>query len=235
MSNARYLLISRTKAALEKSEARFPEKHAGDTDGQLLEYLKSCADKIGRSPNRCEVVGGRYIAQRFGSWEAALERLGLPEPCPAPLPEHRLIFREEARRQQKILQDNMRQKRKLREKGARETREKISGEELARRKEEFKRREKEFAGLHADDTDEQLLAYLRLCAQELGHSPFKREVVGGELIKKRFVQWSIALWQAGLPMARGLKPPTEKEKRQFENGSLRRAREAKERRALEKL
>lgn len=112
---------------------------------------------------------------------------------------------------------------------------KISEEELTRRREEFKRREKEFARMHADDTDEQLLEYLRIRARELGHSPFKCEVAGGELIKKRFVLWSVALWQAGLPMARGMKPPTEKEKRQFENGSLRRAREAKVRRAMEKL
>ncbi|MCM1149002.1 MAG: hypothetical protein NC319_02795 [Butyricicoccus sp.] len=122
-----------------------------------------------------------------------------------------------------------------RTKAAQETGGKISEEELIRRKEEFKQREKEFDCLHADDTDEQLLAYLRFCAKKLGHSPFKREVVGGELIKKRFVLWSIALWQAGLPMARGMRPPTEKEKRQFENGSLRRAREAKARRAMEKL
>ena len=118
---------------------------------------------------------------------------------------------------------------------AQEAEEKIGGEELARRREEFRQREKEFARLHADDTDEQLLAYLRHCAQELGHSPFKREVVGGEFLKKRFVLWSIALWQAGLPMARGMKPPTEKEKRQFENGSLRRAHEAKARRGKERL
>lgn len=122
-----------------------------------------------------------------------------------------------------------------RTKAAQETEEKISEEELARRKEKFKQREKEFAVLHADDTDEQLLAYLRLCAEKLGHSPFKREVAGGEFIKKRFVLWSIALWQAGLPMAKGLRPPTEKEKRQFENGSLHRAQEAKARRAKERL
>lgn len=124
---------------------------------------------------------------------------------------------------------------KSRTKSAPEAEEKISDEELARRKEEFKQREREFARLHAEDTDEQLLAYLRLCAEKLGHSPFRREVVGGEFVKKRFVLWSVALWQAGLPMAQGLKPPTEEEKRQFENGSLRRAHEAKVRRAKERL
>jgi hypothetical protein len=90
--------------------------------------------------------------------------------------------------------------------------------------------DQEFAERHAEDTDEQLLEYLRQCALELGHPPTTREIIGGSYISERFVAWRIALWRAELPMAKGMQPPTESEKRAYMVGSLRQVLEAKKRR-----
>ena len=59
--------------------------------------------------------------------------------------------------------------------------------------------ELEFAQNRGNDSDDQLLAYLRFCAQLLGHTPWPREIVGGGLIEKRFASWEAALASANLP------------------------------------
>lgn len=56
-----------------------------------------------------------------------------------------------------------------------------------------------FALEHETDTDEQLTAYLKECAQMLGHSPWPREITGGEMIRERFGSWDDVLKKAGLP------------------------------------
>lgn len=75
----------REQAKLEE-EARaardrlWGEAHEGDSDGQLLDYLRRCAQTLGSSPVKAEVEGGRYIAQRFITWPLALQLAGLPLP-----------------------------------------------------------------------------------------------------------------------------------------------------------
>lgn len=59
--------------------------------------------------------------------------------------------------------------------------------------------EREFVQNRGSDSDEQLLAYLRICAKTLGHTPWPREVTGGSLIKIRFATWDNALRKANLP------------------------------------
>ena len=66
-------------------------------------------------------------------------------------------------------------------------------------KEALEAQEQEFTGNRGDDSDEQLLSYLRFCAQRLGHTPWPREIVGGSLIEKRFGSWEMALASAKLP------------------------------------
>ena len=60
--------------------------------------------------------------------------------------------------------------------------------------------EREFARNRSDDSDEQLLAYLRFCAHLLEHSPWPGEIVGGSLIESRFGSWMEALRCAKLPL-----------------------------------
>ena len=70
--------------------------------------------------------------------------------------------------------------------------------------------ELEFARNRGNDSDEQLLVYLRFCAQLLGHTPWPKEIVGGSLIEKRFASWETALARANLP-----KPITQDKLSQF--------------------
>ncbi|MFR6695390.1 MAG: homing endonuclease associated repeat-containing protein [Dysosmobacter sp.] len=39
---------------------------------ELAQYLARCARTLHHSPAPCEVDGGAFIEQRFGSWDAAL-------------------------------------------------------------------------------------------------------------------------------------------------------------------
>ena len=66
--------------ALEEKETRFQADHAGDTDEQLLQYLRSCAQQLGHTPYPKEIVGGQYILRRFETWEKVLSAAKLPRP-----------------------------------------------------------------------------------------------------------------------------------------------------------
>lgn len=52
--------------------------HDSDTDEQLLEYVRQCAADLGHTPLSKEVLGARYISQRFGSWAVVLYFAELP-------------------------------------------------------------------------------------------------------------------------------------------------------------
>ena len=81
--------VNQEKAAVAQAEkqarlerdARWGEAH-GDkmSDDEILEYLHTCAETLGRSPYSYEVEGGRYIAERFVSWSIALTEAKLPLP-----------------------------------------------------------------------------------------------------------------------------------------------------------
>lgn len=51
---------------------------------------------------------------------------------------------------------------------------------------------------HRNDTDEQLLDYLRACARKLGHTPHPGEIYGSYLLTQRFSGWANAVSAAGL-------------------------------------
>lgn len=66
------------QARLER-DARWGEENGHMTDEELLTYLCECAETLGHVPYSNEVVGGRYISQRFGGWGMAIYCAGLPE------------------------------------------------------------------------------------------------------------------------------------------------------------
>ena len=66
------------QARLER-DARWGEANGHMTDEELLTYLCECAETLGHVPYSNEVVGGKYISQRFGGWGMAIYRAGLPE------------------------------------------------------------------------------------------------------------------------------------------------------------
>ena len=69
--------------------------------------------------------------------------------------------------------------------------------------EALEQQEQEFRQQHESDTDEQLLAYLRLWAIRKHHTPWPGEIVGGKLIQERIGSWERALMLAKLPAPRG--------------------------------
>ena len=71
-------IAQRTKDALAARDAAFAEKHAETPLRELAQYLARCARTLRHSPAPCEVDGGAFIEQRFGSWDAALRAACLP-------------------------------------------------------------------------------------------------------------------------------------------------------------
>ena len=71
-------ITQRTKDALAARDAAFAEKHAGTPLRELALYLARCARTLRHSPAPCEVDGGAFIEQRFGSWDTALRAACLP-------------------------------------------------------------------------------------------------------------------------------------------------------------
>ena len=71
-------VAKRTVAALEARDAEFAEKHAGTPLRELALYLARCARTLRHSPAPCEIDGGTFIEQRFGSWDAAMRAACLP-------------------------------------------------------------------------------------------------------------------------------------------------------------
>ena len=71
-------IAQRAKAALAARDAAFAEKHAETPLRELALYLACCARTLRHSPAPCEIDGGAFIEQRFGSWDAALRAACLP-------------------------------------------------------------------------------------------------------------------------------------------------------------
>lgn len=104
------IIRRRTEEALAARQREFPQLHRDDTDAQLLEYLIRCAEEIGHSPNACEIIGGAYIYQRFGSWDRALRLAGLGRPSQAPDFQRRWIYKQEQQRQLELHRADKRKK-----------------------------------------------------------------------------------------------------------------------------
>ena len=51
-----------------------------------------------------------------------------------------------------------------------------------------------FAKEHKEDSNEQLLTYVRQAAEELGFTPNAGEMIGGEYISSRFGSWDQVAW-----------------------------------------
>lgn len=68
-----------------------------------------------------------------------------------------------------------------------------------RTREALLRQEADFARLHGQDTDQQLLDYVRRCSGELGRMPHAGEIVGGTYIAGRLRGWEQVIAALGLP------------------------------------
>lgn len=196
----------RVKAALRQKQEAFEQEHQNDTDEQLLDHVRQEAVKLRFTPNPGDLIGGTYIYKRFGNWERVVALCGLPKPGKMPALKNRAIYREEYRRQMALFRQERQKEQETRAAEVQSRKEQAKLETEARAE-----RDRLWGETHENDTDEQLLAYLRQCAEALGHSPVKAEVEGGGYLAKRFINWSLALHLAELPLPQGMKPAGNKD------------------------
>lgn len=103
-------IVKRTIEALQAQDEAFAIEHETASDADLIDYVRRCVDASYTSAP-CEVVGGAYIAQRFGNWSAALKAAGLPSQYKPPRENGYPRFHEEYARQEAQLMQERREKR----------------------------------------------------------------------------------------------------------------------------
>lgn len=200
-------LAAMTNAALKEKNEAFIEAHKSDTNAQLLDYLRKCAEDLGHTPHPKEVYGSNLLIERFGGWSRAIAAAGLPEPTHQISRERRLIYTSELKEQNRVFKEKQEEARAARKAANQAKAEAAHAEKQARLE-----RDAQWGEAHCDMTDEELLSYLRQCAVELGHTPYSYEVVGGKYLSQRFGSWGMVIYRAGLPELKGVKGPTAAEK-----------------------
>ena len=71
--------------ALEEQELLFARDHAFDSEEQLLSYIRAQREILHATPRYKEIIGWKLLTERFGSWDAAVEKAGLPAAVPCPM------------------------------------------------------------------------------------------------------------------------------------------------------
>ena len=92
--------------ALEEQEKEFVLQWDAADDEQLLDYLRRKAQELGHTPWPGEIVGGKLIEERFGSWRNALEQGNLPQPNTPDSYNSFPRVKEETERQKTIYRQN---------------------------------------------------------------------------------------------------------------------------------
>ena len=96
------VIRNRVAKALDEKETEFAKKYRFASDEVVLEYVKACASELKHTPWPREIIGGRYLAIRFGTWKNVLRSAELPNPKTPDISENFAIVREETENQ-KIL------------------------------------------------------------------------------------------------------------------------------------
>ena len=103
-------IVKRTREALQAQYEAFAIEHETASDADLIDYVRHCVD-ASYTPAPCEVIGGAFIAQRFGNWFAALKAAGRPSQYKPPRENSYPRFHEEYARQEAQLMQERREKR----------------------------------------------------------------------------------------------------------------------------
>lgn len=197
---------ARTKKSLTQLEKIFRQEHAMDSDEELLEYVRKCAEELEHTPHPIEVLGGKYIAQRFGDWGRVIVAAKLPPTrAAAPALERCDIYKKEFKLQSRLFKKE-REEEKIRRAEEQRQNAAVQQEELRVRT----LRDMTWGLEHEDDTDEELLEYVRLRAAEIGYSPRVKDVYGAMYIVQRIGNWGMVLKLAGLKLPRDVKAPQER-------------------------
>ena len=101
------------KEALEQQEQEFRQQHIKATDEQLLTYLRAWAIRKHHTPWPGEIIGGKYIQERLGSWNRALLLARLPAPKTANQSKSFARVREETEKQKEIYRQRKAEKKVL--------------------------------------------------------------------------------------------------------------------------
>lgn len=204
-------LETMTNAAMRRKDAEFVAAHRDDTDEQLIAYLQQCAQELGHTPHPREVFGGAMIGERFGGWSRAVDVAGLPYPTHKVSNKGRRIYRKTMKEQSRVFDERQAQKREAIRAVNQEKAAVAQAEKQARLE-----RDARWGEANGSMSDNEILNYLRTCAETLGHSPYSYEVEGGRYIAERFVSWSIALTEAGLSLPKGIQKPRQEQKLEFQ-------------------
>ncbi len=70
-------VTKRLKTRLAAQTQEFMDRHGGDTDEQLREYVRRRAEALRRMPHPLEIRGGIYLSKRLGDWARLAKALGL--------------------------------------------------------------------------------------------------------------------------------------------------------------
>ena len=138
----RQQVAKRAKAALDARDAAFAEKHADTPLNELAHYLRRQADMLRRTPGPCEVDGGVFIEERFGSWEAACKAAYLCPPVRLPKLINTARYNREKKVQEPLVIAEHEEKKKLKRQKKAQRRNELAQEQAAKRRAE-KEAEKE--------------------------------------------------------------------------------------------
>lgn len=199
-----------TDAAVRQKNAAFVAAHRSDTDEQLIAYVRQSAQELGHTPYPREIFGGAMIYERFGTWSKVLNAAGLPYPTHKVSERGCRIYRQTMKEQVRVFDKLRAEKMETVQAASAERNAAVQAEKQARIE-----RDARWGEAHGDMTDDEILEYLRTCAEALGHAPYSYEVEGGRYIAERFVSWSIALTEAKLPLPKGIQKPRREQKLAF--------------------
>jgi hypothetical protein len=73
----------RTKQLIDEQNRAFMEAHAADTEEELREYVRHQARIRLRMPHPLELLGGLYLRERLGDWDALALSLGFKPADPS--------------------------------------------------------------------------------------------------------------------------------------------------------
>ena len=132
----RQQVAKRARAALDARDAAFAEKHADTPLNELAHYLRRQADMLRRTPGPCEVDGGAFIEQRFGSWEAACKAAYLCPPIRLPKLINTARYNREKKVQEPLVVAEHEEKKTLQRQKTDQRRNDLAEEQAAKRRAE---------------------------------------------------------------------------------------------------
>ena len=132
----RQQVAKRARAALDARDAAFAEKHTDTPLNELAHYLRRQADMLRRTPGPCEVDGGAFIEQRFGSWEAACKAAYLCPPVRLPKLINTARYNREKKVQEPLVIAEHDEKKKLKRQKKAQRRNELAQEQAAKRRAE---------------------------------------------------------------------------------------------------